>query len=75
MVLQYFLGVDNLRFCWGFWQKRGAERGFLMVNLWWIAGESWYVDVHFFTVRKFSSFPGFISGRFPFWEFSKNSIF
>src|SRR5580692_1061363 len=28
------------RFCWGFWQKRGAERGFLMVNLWWIAGEN-----------------------------------
>jgi hypothetical protein len=28
-------------FCWGFWQKRGAERGFSMVNLWWIAGKSW----------------------------------
>jgi hypothetical protein len=23
----------------GVWQKWGAERGFLMVNLWWIAGE------------------------------------
>jgi hypothetical protein len=33
--------LDNHRFCWGFWQKRGAERGFSMVNLWWTAGESW----------------------------------
>jgi hypothetical protein len=24
----------------GFWQERGAERGFSMVNLWWIAGET-----------------------------------
>jgi hypothetical protein len=31
----------------GVLQKRGAERGFLMVNLWWIAGESWLVDGHF----------------------------
>jgi hypothetical protein len=35
------------RFCWGFWQKRGAERGFLMVNLWWIAGGTWCLDGHF----------------------------
>jgi hypothetical protein len=26
-------------FTGGFGKKRGAERGFLMVNLWWIAGE------------------------------------
>jgi hypothetical protein len=37
----FFLGLVKRRFCWGFWQKRGAERGFLMVDLWWIAGESW----------------------------------
>jgi hypothetical protein len=37
----------NSGFCWGFWQKRCAERGFLMVNLWWIAGETWCVDGHF----------------------------
>jgi hypothetical protein len=41
------LWLDNRRFCWGFWQKRGAERGFSLVNLWWIAGESWEVDGHF----------------------------
>ena len=31
----------SARFCWGFWQKRAFLRGILMVNLWWIAGESW----------------------------------
>jgi hypothetical protein len=39
--LQFFFWRWFTRFCWGFWQKRDAERGLLMVNLWWIAGESW----------------------------------
>jgi hypothetical protein len=26
-------------FAGGFGQKRGAERGFSLVNLWWVAGE------------------------------------
>jgi hypothetical protein len=39
--------VVIVRFCWGFWQKWVVERGFLMVNLWWIRGESWFVDGHF----------------------------
>jgi hypothetical protein len=30
----------------GFWQNWGAERGFLMVNLWWNAGELWLFDGH-----------------------------
>jgi hypothetical protein len=37
----FFLALVYLVFTGGFWQKRVAERGFLMVNLWWIAGESW----------------------------------
>jgi hypothetical protein len=41
------LALDNRRFCWVFWQKRGAERGFSMVNVWWIAGERWQIDGHF----------------------------
>jgi hypothetical protein len=28
-----------------------AERGFLMVNLWWIRGESWLVDGGFFRTK------------------------
>src|ERR1700733_5758511 len=40
----YFLGVVEWRFCWGFLKKWGAERGFLLVSLWWIDGESWCVD-------------------------------
>ncbi len=36
-----FFGAGFRVFVGGFWQKRGAERGFSMVNLWWIAGKSW----------------------------------
>jgi hypothetical protein len=39
-----FWEVVVRRFCWGFWQKRVVGRGFLVVKLWWIAGESWEVD-------------------------------
>jgi hypothetical protein len=31
----------------GFCEKRVAERGFLMVNSWWKAGESWHVKGRF----------------------------
>ena len=34
-------------FLLGFWRKRVVGRGFLVVNLWWIAGESWEVDGQF----------------------------
>jgi hypothetical protein len=47
------LELDNRRFYWGFWQKLCAERGFSMVNPWWIAGESWYVDGHFSGSKNF----------------------
>jgi hypothetical protein len=40
----FFLGVVGPCFCWGFWRKRVVGRGFLVVKLWWIAGESWEVD-------------------------------
>jgi hypothetical protein len=32
------LGVVEGRFCRGFCKKRCAERGFLLVKLWWIRG-------------------------------------
>jgi len=40
----YFLGSWFWLFCGGFGKKRVVERGFLMVNLWWIRGESWLID-------------------------------
>jgi hypothetical protein len=43
----FYFCMVIVRFCWGFWQKWVVERGFLMVNLWWIRGESWFVDGHF----------------------------
>ena len=36
-MLPWWRGV----FAGGFREKWGAERGFLMVNLWWIGGETW----------------------------------
>jgi len=35
------IGVVEGVFCWGFCEKWCAERGFLMVKTWWIAGETW----------------------------------
>jgi hypothetical protein len=37
----FFLAWWSLCFCRGFREKRGAERGFLMVKSWWNAGERW----------------------------------
>jgi hypothetical protein len=42
-----FLRGDLCVFAGGFGQKRVVERGFLMVNLWWIRGELWCVDGRF----------------------------
>jgi len=58
-----------LLFLQGVWQKRVTERGFLMVNLWWNAGESWQVDGRFFGCEKQATDSGFILGdsRFGNW--------
>jgi hypothetical protein len=40
----YFFGVVEWRFCWGFGENGVVERGFLLVSLWWIDGESWWAD-------------------------------
>jgi hypothetical protein len=47
MIMQLFWGGFVCVFCWSFWQKRVTERGFSVVNSWWDAGGSWYVDSHF----------------------------
>jgi hypothetical protein len=44
LFLRFFFRVVEGRFCWGFCEKRCAERGFSMVNSWWIAGELWWVS-------------------------------
>ena len=44
MFCSIFFGDGGILFLLGFWQKRWLERGFLVVKLWWIAGESWLVD-------------------------------
>jgi hypothetical protein len=41
LIFAYFSWVWwRGRFCWGFREFWGAERGFLVVKLWWICGES-----------------------------------
>jgi hypothetical protein len=41
-------------FTGGFGENGVAKRGFLMVNLWWNAGESWPVDGHFLGAKNLS---------------------
>jgi hypothetical protein len=43
------------------------ERGFLMVNSWWIDGESWYVDGHFRGAKNLPRVTDLFS-VLPFWE-------
>jgi hypothetical protein len=40
----------------GVLEKMGAERGFLMVNLWWVRGELWSVDDWFLAAENFPLF-------------------
>jgi hypothetical protein len=37
----FFLGWLEWCFCRGFWENVAADRGFLVVKSWWIAGERW----------------------------------
>jgi hypothetical protein len=57
-----------MRFCGGFWQKRVNKRGFSMVNLWWIRGELWRGDGHFWRSKNMPRISSFIFDEFPFWE-------
>jgi hypothetical protein len=50
-------GGDFLRFCRGFLKNAGAERGFLMVNLWWNRGDLWCIGWCFSSSEKFSWIP------------------
>jgi hypothetical protein len=51
-----FFGAAEWCFCWGFWEKLRAERGFLMVKLWWLRGELWCVDGRILGGRNFPLF-------------------
>jgi hypothetical protein len=49
-------------FAGGFREKPCAERGFLLVCLWWIAGELWWVDGRILGVKNFSLFRNLFLG-------------
>jgi hypothetical protein len=61
-----FLGMVGPCFCWGFWKKRVVGRGVLVVNLWWIAGESWEVDGQFPGSKNMPLFPDLFLSDFHF---------
>jgi hypothetical protein len=44
VLRDFFVFVVDGRFCRGFCENMGAERGFLMVIVWWIGGRTWCVD-------------------------------
>jgi hypothetical protein len=57
-----FFSVERFgRFCCGFWEKRVAERGFLMVNSWWNAGEAGML-MSLFWFENHATNSGFIFG-------------
>jgi hypothetical protein len=52
------------RFCRGFCKKWDAGRGFLMVRLWWIGGETWWEDALNWSAKDLPVFSGLF-----FWQF------
>jgi hypothetical protein len=56
-------------FCRGFCEKRGADGGFLMVNLWWNAGEIWSENDHISHAKNLPHFSDLFFGlsRFGNW--------
>jgi hypothetical protein len=49
-------------FCRGFCEKWCADRGLLLVNLWWFADRSWCVGWCFSAVENFPLFSSLFSG-------------
>jgi hypothetical protein len=56
IFVHIFFWVRKGRFCWGFCEKRGAERGFFVVRLWWICGENVAGDSSKLTAQNFPFF-------------------
>jgi hypothetical protein len=55
--LRNLFGGGGTLFLLGFGKNVVVERGFLVVKLWWIAGESWEVDGHFSGSKNMPLFP------------------
>jgi hypothetical protein len=47
-------------FCRGFCEKRVFDRGFFVVETWWLGGETWCFDSQFFGLEKCDMFSEFI---------------
>ena len=68
----YFPGELGFAVLQGVLAKWAVERGFLMVNLWWIRGESWLIDGPISGLKNMSRIADFIFG-FRVWD-SSNCI-
>jgi hypothetical protein len=66
----FFLAWSSSCFCRGFREKRGAERGFLMVKSWWNAGKRWSENDLKSTLKIFHGFQVYF-WAFPFWEWEE----
>jgi hypothetical protein len=64
-----FSGVAGWCFCGGFCGNEVADRGFLMVNLWWNAGERWLENDHNSNAKNMPHFLDLFFGfsRFGNW--------
>jgi hypothetical protein len=58
----FFLGGRFLVFCWGFWEKEAENRGVLLVNLWWICGETWCFVTAFSSTKNLPRIADLFSG-------------
>jgi hypothetical protein len=67
-----FFWRGRVRVLRGFREKRGAERGFLMVRSWWNAGERWSEN-DLKSAPKNTPLFRFYFWAFPFWESAGDS--
>jgi hypothetical protein len=57
-----FFGEAIVVFCWEFWQNEAEKRGVLVVNLWWMCGETWCFVTAFLCRENFPRNYRFILG-------------
>jgi hypothetical protein len=67
-----FFGREIVRFCWGFWGNEAGKRGVLVVNLWWMCGETWCLATMFSGTRNLTRVADlfFRDSRFGNWTVS-----
>jgi hypothetical protein len=67
-------------FCWGFWENQAEKRDVLVVNLWWMCGETWCFVTAFLSTENlpritdlFLAIPVLGIGHIQGWDFPLSS--